>query len=137
MIGLLDPNIIHHGGTDMFSMLFGFLGLVLFASVLVAALLVGKKAAQLLHVRGDTEVLKAKLVQKDLQHRLAVESHQHDLQLLALTAAPKQKEERDEVVTPKKKDITDPVVPRTEQWEHEKMQRTAEDAEVTPIPFTV
>lgn len=119
----------------MFGTIAGFLALTLFAMLIVSAVFVGRKAVQLLHVRGDTEVLKAKITQEELKHRLQVNTHQQNLQLLALTA-PKEEEEPAEIVKVKDKDVVHPSVPLTDYWDNQRMQRNAEDAEVEPLPFT-
>lgn len=116
----------------MFGMMFGFLALILFACFITAVIVIGRKAGQLVHVRGDTELLKAKIQRQKLQHILAVEGHQQQLQVLALSAGPSTEES--EEVKVKSKDILPPHVRSKEWYMEQKLQKQAVDAEVS-LPF--
>lgn len=121
----------------MFGTVMEFLALSLFATLFVGGLLIGKKYLQLVNVKSDTELERAKTVRDHHRHDRQINEHQNQLKLLALTAGPatdeKKSDDEVEVVKLGKKDIQEPGISYREYTVHERDRRDAVDAEYIPL----
>lgn len=123
----------------MFGTIVQFLLLIAFACIITGGVITGRKFLQLVHVRGDTELAKAKVQREQILHTLHVDTHQNKLKLLALTdggskSAEKKDQEWPEEVRVRSRDIQTPFEPYNEYRETQRMQEAAVDAEIEPIP---
>ena len=152
MIGLVpDPTtIIHHsGGVAVFGEIAGFIALTLFAVATVLAIRVGYRALAVVGKRGTLEEKKVDLQIQDLDHQYTIKKHQHQVQVLALTAGepPKADAGQDPAEEPAE-EVDGKVVSGevwikdqgydsySELWKHQMEKREADDAKIEPLPTT-
>lgn len=129
----------------MFWTIMGFMFLGLFGFVVTGGVILGRRMLTLLSLRGQVETEKTKAQLDGIKHNRAVDNHQKQLQLLALTAGPSQEKPVSNVVTEDvaeevklgKKDISSPSGFDNigEARAHYQDQLRAEDAEVTEVPI--
>lgn len=112
---------------------FGIVGIVLFGTFVVAAIIGLGGLARVAHAKSQVELEKNKGAAEELRHARKVLEIQNQMRLNTLldkpALPPGEPEARPEGVKVKEEDILDPLRDAKERREHERMDRFAEPAD--------